>query len=242
MPQRPKWLGGFVGGNLGSLNYEVFTVQNLPYKEIKLEKELMSVKWFDYRQLAHLQATYYFVKCYTEAYRAFVRRALDSERAAYYQPFGTADILKSKDLKTVTRLRQMVDGLGMRYDFFMTFAMNKQHRMMGEGKIYAPRPGHILNNEELIASAVLAWEEQCEVAMQFAKDPMYRVENFGNTAANAYQLEHEAFVIAQIDKRRHKHYALSAALYRYGVIRVEEAIRHFGAGLVSEAIREYGLA
>lgn len=252
MIQRPKWLGGFYGGNLGFLNYEIFTIQNFARADLKCEAELMTVKWFDYRRLHPLQATYYFVQCYTVAYQDFYRKAIDKDRAPYVRCLSAIDFLEAKERATIFRLRQLVDRLGMRYDFFLRYAMNSHYRMVSQpgrvdkyghkikaGQVYAPRPGHLLNNEELIAGAVLAWEEQCKASLEIARDPYYRVSNFNGSRD---QQAHEAFVIQQIKLRTHPRFALSTALYKYDAVRIEEAIRQFGPGMVHEAINEIQLA
>lgn len=236
MIQRPKWLGGFFGGNLGFLNYEIFTIQHFTRADLKPEAELMAVKWFDYRRLHPLQATYYFVKCYTAAYQDFTRRAVSVDRAPYVRCFSDVDFLTAKEKATVFRLRQLVDRLGMRYDFFLSFAMSWYYRLVGDkGQIYAPRPGHMLKNEELIADAMIAWEELCQVSLQVAKDPYFRVANF--IPGNRDQLAHEAFVIDQIKQRQHQRFSLASALYTYDAIRIEEALRQFDGQMVSEALK-----
>lgn len=236
MTQRPTWLGNFYGGSLGFLNYEVLTIQHIPRKELAVETTLMRTKWFDYRRLHPMQATYFFVKCWTDAYRAFVRRNLDAERAPYMRCVKEVDFLEAKEKLSIWRLRQKLDRLGMRYDFFLMFAMKWFHRFKGaDGKIYSPRPSHMSGNDELLSDAILAWEEQCAISMQFARDPYYRVSNFNGSDA---QRAHEAFVIDQIKKRRIPHYSLHAAMYLHDVVRVEEALRHFEERVVRNAIGE----
>jgi hypothetical protein len=238
MTQRPTWLGSFYGGSLGFLNYEVLSIQNIPQKDLAKEAELMSVKWFDYRRLHPMQATYYFVKCYTDAYRDFCRKAINAETAPYVRAIKQHDFLEAKEKLSFWRMRQLCDRMGMRYDFFLSFAMSWLHKMIGDGKVYPPRPSQIMNNEDLIASAMLAWEEQCQVSMQVASDLYYRVSNF---TGSRDQQAHEAFVIGQVKSRNVPQYSLHAALYLYDVVRVEEALRHFDARVVNMAINEVRL-
>ena len=236
MTQRPKWLGNFYGGNLGFLNYEVLTIQHIPRKELRCEAELMGVKWFDYRRLHPMQATYYFVKCWTDAYRSFVRRNLDAERAPYVRCVKERDFLDAKEKLSIWRLRQKLDRLGMRYDFFLMFALRWFYRFKGDnGAIYAPRPSHMASNDDLLSDAIIAWEEQCATSLQFARDPYFRVANFNGCDT---QRAHEAFVLQQIKKRRVPHFALHAAMYLYDVVSVEEAVRQLGEPAVRSAIAE----
>lgn len=236
MTLRPTWLGNFHGSQLGFLNYEVLTVQHIPHKDLLAETELMGVKWFDYRQLHHMQATYYFMKCYTTAYRGFCKKAVNAETSPYVRCVKGNDFLDAREKLSFWRLRQLCDRMGMRYDFFLTFSMNWFYKMVGaDGKIYPPRPAHLLRNEDLIAEAMIAWEEQCVTSLQIAKNPYYRVSNF---VGSKNQLLHEAFVIEQIKLRRHSKYSLHAAIYLYDVLRVEEALRHFELSEVNGAMKE----
>lgn len=231
---RPTWLENFYGANLGFLNYEVLSIQHIPARELAKETELMESKWFDYRRLHPLQATYYFVKCYTDAYRAFCKKAIDHETAPYVRCIKEHDFLKAREKMSFWRLRAACDQVGIRYDFFLTFAMNWFYRFVGQdGKVYPPRPSHFAKNEELFADAVIAWEEQCRVSLQVAKDPYYRISNFAGRKA---QQDHEAFVLRQIGQRAVTRYSLHAALYVYDVVRIEEALRSFESKVVEAAI------
>jgi len=233
---KPTWLGHFYGGSLGFLHYEVLTIQHIPFKEYENEAELMASKWFDYRRLHPMQATYYFVKCYTEAYQAFYRKAIDAEVAPFVRCIKKRDFLEAKERLSMWRLRRLCDQLGMRYDFFLNFAMNYHYRMMtNDGKVYPPRPAHLLNNEDLIADAVIAWEEQCQATLQIAADPYYRTSQF---VGSRDQLAHEAFVVGLIKQRRVPKYSLHVAMYLRDVVRIEEALRHFDNDVIKAAIAE----
>jgi hypothetical protein len=234
MIQHPTWLGNFYGGRFGFLNYEVLTIQNIPHKELKPEAGLMLSKWFDYRKLHPMQATYYFVKCYTDAYRNFCRKAVNFETADYISSIKGKDFLKAREMLSFWRLRQLVDQTGMRYDFFLSFAMSWFYRMVSvDGKVYPPRPAHLLRNEDLIAEVMIAWEEQCSVSLQVARDPYYRVVNF---TGSKNQLAHEAFVIGQAKARRFPEYSLRSLIYEFDAIRIEEALRRFDQRVVLSAI------
>lgn len=240
MTPKATWLGSFYGGSLGFLNYEVLAIQHIPHKELAGEADLMASKWFDYRRLHPMQATYYFVKCYTEAYRAFCRRAVNADTAPFVKCIKGHDFLEAREKLSFWRLRRLCDQMGMRYDFFLTFAMTHLYRMQDEsGKIYPPRPAMLLKNEDLIAEAMLAWEEQCKISMQVASDPYYRVSNY---TGSRDQQAHEAFVIGQIRARRVPQYSLHAALYLYDAVRIEEALRQFSESVVIAAIKEVSLS
>ena len=245
MALTPKHLEGFHGSNLGFLNYEILSIQNFTHKEVKMEPALMLSKWYDYRQLHYIQATYYFMKCYTNAYKDFVRTSIDSEKAVYVKAIKGHDFLDAREKSAFLRLRQLIDVCGMPYDFFLGRAMRLHYKMVGtKGVIYAPRPGHIACNEELVTKIMLAWEKQCEAYMNVAKSPFYKVKNFVgfpdlSRVGAPDQLAHEAWIIEQIKGRAHPKYALSTALYKTDTVRVEEALRQFDHHIISAAMTEH---
>jgi hypothetical protein len=237
---RPKWLGNFYGSNIGFLNYEVLTIQHIPRKDLKDETALMTSKWFDYRRLHPMQASYYFVHCYTQAFRNFYRKAINVEAAPFVRCVKEHDFLEAREKLTLWRLRQLCDRIGIRYDFFLNYTLDRHYRMVAAGgKVYPPRPAHILNNESLIADAALAWEEWLSTSLQFAKDPFYRVSNFSD---DRRQLDHEAFVVKQIKARRLKHFSIHAAMYVHDVMRIERAMLEFSAEDVNAAISEVNVS
>jgi hypothetical protein len=238
MTPRPLWLGNFFGGSLDFLNYEVLTIQHIPAKDLAKEPTLMQSKWFDYRRLHPMQATYLFMRRYNDAYRAFHRMAVNADAAPFVRAIKGHDFLEAKEKMSFWRLRQRCDELGMRYEFFLGFAMRWMHRLVGDGRVLAPRPSMLLNNQELLTDAMLAWEEQCETALQVARDPYFRVSNF---MGHDTQRAHEQFVIEQIKRRKVPHYSLHAAIYLFDAVRVEEALRHFDVSVIDRAIKEVRL-
>ena len=238
--QRPKHLGVFFGGNLGLLNYEILSIQNFKREELNRDAELMRQKWFDYRSLHHLQATYYFVECYTQAIRSHYARTINRDTAPYLRLCKDVDFVNSKERRSIYRLRQLADTMCVPYDFFLNFALKTHYKMIGEkGEWYMPRPSHLVSNEKLIENVMLAWEELCAAAIQFSKDPYYRVQNWTGSQT---QRDHEAWVIKQIKDRKQPHFSLCAALYKNGVVRFEEAVRQFDQATISGAMQEFDFA
>ena len=229
------WAGNYYGSHFQPDHYEILTVQKIPGKERKDESALMDVKWYDYRLMHPMQATYYLVHLYRQAYRDFIRRSMDVAKAPYVQAIKERDYLDSRECLAFWRLRRTIDQLGMRYDFFLGFAMKWLHKMIGNGKVYPPRPAMLSKNQELMGAALVAWDDLCKSSMQVAQSPSYRVSNF-NHRASAHQRAHEAFVVSQLMKRAHPHFGLNAAMYLYDVVSIETALEAFGGELVHRAI------
>lgn len=240
MPQVPKslfWAGNYYGSQLLPDHYEILTVKEIPHKERNGESALMEVKWFDYRLMHPMQATYYFAHLYKQAYKDFIRRSMNYEAAPYVQAFKERDFLDSRERMSFWRLRRLVDQLGMRYDFFLHFAMNHLHKMIGGGKVYPPRPAMLGKNEDLLEAAVVAWDDLCASSLQIAASSSYRVAQFSHRFSK-HQRAHEQFVIKQLRRRRQPHYGLHAAMYLYDVVRIEAALEAFSEETVMRAIGE----
>lgn len=238
-PSLPKlflhWSGNYFGSKFKPDHFEALTIQHIPKKELVCESQLMQTKWFDYRLMHPMHATYYFIKLYHEAYRDFCRRSMNHEAAAYVRCIKEPDFLDCREKLSFWRLRQAIDALGMRYDFFLRFAMKWIHRMIGAGKVYPPRPSMLSKNADLLGAAMLAWDELCCASLQFASSPYFRVSNYVQCQC---QKAHQTFVIGQIKRRRIPHYSLHAALYLYDIVSIEAAIENFGEQTVSRAINE----
>lgn len=235
-PTQPNWLGPFFGSDLSFQDCEVLTIQNIPRKTLKEETALMQTKWFDYRRLHPLHSTYFFMHCYTLAYREFVRVAVDMDKAPYAKPIKGNDFLENRERLAFWRLRQLADKLGIRYDFFLNRSMKwYMEECFRRESLYAPRPGHIATNEELLATVMMAWEEEVATRLQVPADPWYKVANF---TGDVHQLAQEAFAVAQVNGHQHKRFSLSSLIYEHDILRVEEAIRQFGPDLVEDAMNE----
>jgi len=263
-PSEPNWLGPYPGSELSRQDCEVLTVQNIPHKLLKEESALMQTKWFDYRRLHPMHATFYFLECYKDAYQGFIRAAVNAEAAPYSLPCATKEYKMVKSSKTgrmvksnfviregltfidsrerlsFWKLRQLADRIGIRYDFFLNQAMKwYREQCFRSGKVHAPRPSHIATNEELLATVMLAWEGELETRLQIPKDPIFSTIKF---VGSPLQLSYERFAIEQVGKYRHQRFSLSSLIYKHDAIRITEAIKHFGPDLVSDALGVYQFA
>jgi hypothetical protein len=233
---KPKWIGSFYGSDFSHQDYEILTIQNIAGKVLKPELALMNSKWFDYRRLHPMLATFYFMECYKTAYRGFYRVAVNADIADFVKPIKGDNFLEAREKLSFWKLRQLIDGLGIRYDFFLSHAMRwYAEECFRRESLYPPRPGHIATNEDLITSVMIAWEEEIAMRIQVAQDDWFRIENFVGVKD---QLEYEQFSIAQIRNRQVKRFSLCSALYINDSVRITEAIKEFGESLVLDAIKE----
>ncbi|MCY1546558.1 hypothetical protein D9M68_825590 [compost metagenome] len=165
-------------------------------------------------------ATYLLAQAYNDAYRMFMREAVDVGRQ-HMNGFKGKDFIQTREYASFWRLRQLIDGYGIRYDFFMLTAMKWFFR---RNYRQPPRPQHIYSNSELIVDVTGAWVVELRNKLQFAKLPSFRTENF--TAAT-HQIAYERFLLDQIGQRRNPAFGLYSAIYRERVLRLEAAASRF---------------
>lgn len=229
--QNLTWSGSFFGDGLDLEHYEILMMQYVPAKDRKIESELMTTKWFDYRLMHPAQATYYFYRKYKDAYREYYRKAINHEAAAFVKPTKQHDFLLSREAMSFWRLRQAVDALGIRYEFFLTFAF-EQLRIVVNGRPLPPRPGQ-LKSDKILTDAYIAWQGMCDSSLQIACSPYFTASQYIHAQM---QVDYENFILEQIKKRRVPHFALSACLYLYDAVRIEAVIEAFDDGLIQNAI------
>ena len=234
VPGPQDWLGYFFGHDIDREHAELLALQYVPTMLMRQEAELFRKKWFDYRRLHPTVATYYFASCYSKAYGQAMKVMKDVS-GQYMKGFKGMDFLESRERLSFWRLRQGVDKLGIRYDFFLRRAMDWY---VAAGWLQPPRPSHILNNPEMIVEVMMAWEEECRARMQWPKDPTYKASAW---CGSIDQVAWEQWCVDQLHKRQHPQYALHAALYTEHVLRIEAAIENFPERVIDSAQFECGL-
>lgn len=232
-PKYLDWAEHFFGDGLDLEHYEILMMQRIPKKERKSETHLMTTKWFDYRLMHPMQATYYFFRLYKDEYRNFYRKAIDHNAADFVLPTKERDFILSREALSFWRLRQAADAFGIRYDFFLKIAFDKCFKIISNGRPLPPRPMH-LKTDELLFQIQVAWEELCQASLQIAKSRYFTASNFHNSAM---QRDYEDFIIEQVRMRQRPHYALGTCLYRYEALRIEKAMECFDEITLVNAIK-----
>lgn len=220
----------FFGANLSSRTYAVRTIQKIDRKIMAKEAELYGRKWFDYRPLCPAEATYLMAHFYNKAYANFMARCFD-RGLIHMKAIKGKDFLEHREAKSFWRLRQKIDELGIRYDFFFSKAFN-WYEARGWKKA-APRPSHMNSNDDLIIDVCNAWAEERNGKIQFATHRRYTAAEFVGAPD---QIQYEQFIVAEIRRKPNFKYPLHSALYVFDAIRVETALIEFGAETVRGAI------
>jgi len=221
--------GTFFGSSLTRQECEAFAIARIDAKLLKKEVGLYATKWFDYRPLHPTMATYLLAHHYNRAYGDFMKEALDYKKR-FMAAFKGKDVMMAREVKSFWKLRQRIDELGIRYDFFCREAMAW---CIDNGWRQPPRPAHVSTNDDLIVFVMNRWHEECQAKVQWAINPRYTAAQFVGAPD---QVAYEAYLAEAIMKRAHPKFALHAALYHHDAVRIEAAIRIFPATAIDAAI------
>lgn len=221
--------GPYFGSSLTFNDCEVLAIQNIDHKLRGKESRLYSMKWFDCRQMHPTQATYLLAHLYSRAYADFMSTCAD-RGLRFMAGFKGKDFFLSRERKSFWRLRQRIDELGIPYDFFLRAAMNWH---IAAGWKQPPRPAHISSNDEMTLEITNLWELECRAKLPFAASLRYTAENFVGAPD---QIEYEETLTTRIMQRPVPKYALHAALYVYGALRIETALRQCSSEAVCDAV------
>lgn len=190
--------------NLSALELERRTWQFVRADLLAEESSLYQTKWWDYRPLHPLAATYRFTLAYHDAYvRAYAKRK-DVNAAKFVNPLKENNFLRGST-QAVTgfwRARQFADRLGTPYDFYCTRAM--EYAAVCDWP-YLPQP-HILYSSKsknqhgsMLEFIVEKWDKAQESRIFTAESDFYRVENF---IGNIHQIEHQRHLVRCLEKYR----------------------------------------
>ena len=143
-------------------------------KRFKRELNLMQTKWFDYRILHPVIATYLFAWEYTKVYQRYYAMTIDYGKSAYVRGFKGGDAWLSTNSGGFVNARQKADELGMPYGFFISNAFDFLYIKKWK---HIPRPCH-LYAADVIEVVTQRWSEFQRAAMTLAQDDFFKnIEN-----------------------------------------------------------------
>jgi hypothetical protein len=157
--------------------------------EARLELDLFRKKWFCYRFLHPVAATYLYAHFYQIAYRRTYARNVNRGTAEYIRIFSNEDIFKC-DPPIVTSMwkgRQIADAIGAPYEFVIESAMRNTLRYWKQPHL--PRPGQIYN-DWVCETIVKEWEENKRFATPHSDHQEYRTHRYVGTREQNDHHEH----------------------------------------------------
>lgn len=157
---------------------------------IEMEASLYGAKWFDYRFMNPVQATYLYAHEFIRFYRMCASKNYSSKNGDFRQPIMGGDLfamperkedetkasfekrLKRKKLQIsgIWRGRQFADAMGMPYAEYLEFAFHWTMRFWKQA--YPPRPTQMYTDLVLDRTAS-AWDERQGSMLFFSKLPQY---------------------------------------------------------------------
>lgn len=221
----------FYGIELTDDECEMMALTSIHHLHLEDEAAAMQNKWFDYRLWPHIKATYYFAKCYEEAYRRFFAETRDLKTSRIVPVFNHTDPMQSRQSTNLHLARQAFDIAGIRYEFGIRFAMR---RFQERGWRVMPRTNQ-LYGDEIIADMKEAWEEECRAKLQIPSNEYFKAENY---CGDVIQKQYHEWLFDQINKRVHRYMTLGQVIYVDRVLPEDIAIEKYGAELISRAKRD----
>lgn len=217
----------YYGQHLNHTDCEMLAVARINPNFRKRESALLRTKWFDYRLLHPVKATYLYAAQYRSAVQLMYGRTKDIRGAGEVKAFTPEDVFQCGELVSFWRARQELDALGVRYEFGLRFAMNKY---INNGWRFFPRPNQMLG-EELLLDIRDAWAEECAIRLQIAEAPDFRAGQFVGSPA---QIAYREWLLECVRRRANKIGAL-ATLLKEGIIDTLLAEERFGASVANQA-------
>lgn len=203
-------------------------------KLLEPERWLMTTKWFDYRFLDPVQATYLFAHHYREVYRRKYADHIDTQRAPYVNGLKAQDPFegqgKNPEGVGLWKARQMADGLTMPYDLFVDIAM--EWKLRRSKRKYLPRPLH-LYEYDLMTAVNETWNDRRMSKIYVAMDERFLNENYRETAI---QDAHHEWLIESLRTRASISHLLHQLVSVDRVLPSEKALKAFGGQVLSQAI------
>lgn len=176
------------------------------------EAELITKRWFDYRGMHAVAATYLYAHLYKQQTAKFYAQNIDIRTVEEARSFFPDDIFMSRDLTSMWLARRAADQLVIPYTFILQFA---QERFIARLQHNFPRPNQ-LYGEEIEADVAQAWNERLATQLTYSRSPRYQVRNWSRQVDQA---QHILFLVEQIMRRpAHSRANLLGRLIHEGVL------------------------
>jgi hypothetical protein len=240
--------GTFPGHDLPDDECEVILYTLWPDKERKREAKLFAQKWWDYRTLSVVHATYLFSHILTTETRSIIRAHIDDAPATVapngtvrdWNPIKAGDVFDPpsqasrmpywrRKVGGLIRARQAADAEGIPYEVFVKAGL--RHFYFGAGsyvlqrqdqngsRTVMPEP-NLLYGEDCLAQIRDTWLQALGSRLHAAEHPRYRIANDDGHADHA---EHRDWLRQQLDRRPVQDWA-AARLVRDGLLSRDQAL------------------
>lgn len=231
--------GEFYGAKLTEQRCEELALTRIGPELLRAEASLMQTKWFCYRRMHFVKATYLFANAYRDAFEQAWKRNFDRFELAKtgIRAWSGPDIfdLERSRIQGFVKARQAADRFGVPYNVFCrvavqavlddawTLKQSYKHNTI-------PRPEH-LRSLHAIKTTVRTWElEECAAKLRFSPLDYYLTQHYvGATDQDA----HQSWLIDQIKRRQTPSYALRHVVIDRPMLFPERAAEVWGEKLIS---------
>lgn len=190
----------------------------LELKGMKIDQEhrdgeaaLMRKRWFDYRGMHPVEATYLYAHFYKEQTLKFYESVIDIRTVENARAFVPDDIFMSRDMTSMWLARRCADQHGLPYPFVLRFA---QDRFFSRTQHSFPRPNQ-LYGEEFEIDLLAAWKEEVARKITYSSQARYKLSAW---TGELDQAEHLHFVMEQIKARPAPRHRLMARMIAEGIL------------------------
>jgi hypothetical protein len=161
------------------------------------ECDLFTSKWFDYRYLNPVKATYLYAHEFKKVYRRFFRKTIDYRGAEAVRPLKRDDLFECPQalISAIWRGRQHADAMGIPYDLYIDFAMEACLRFWK--RPHLPRPAQLYSGE-VCEFVQKKWEDHQQGFLHVGDHYSFRVQHYVGTPA---QDDHHEWLMNQATKR-----------------------------------------
>lgn len=222
---------------------DLLAIQKISPALFKEETSLYQTKWWDYRHLHPVEATYEFANEYLAAYRRVIQRRIESEVAKRIFPVkGMKDIFNdAKDIQITGfwKARQMADRIGCPYSFYCSEAL-----LYGDKRDWAflPKPTQMYSTQRkfetdpsLVESIAAAWNDKKANSVVHSSLSQFDLANYNEQRV---QIEHQESLVSQIQGKKHKqHLLLAQFVFDTPKLSYDRAVKAFGIEAVEHSKR-----
>lgn len=201
----------------------------------EFEGMLFTSKWFDYRFMNPVVATYVYAHEYVKAFRAAYRVTFDAracEGPRPITPMKHHDLFRCSQpfISAIWRGRQHADAMGIPYDVYLELAFEGNLRFWKQA--FLPRPAQFYSGEvcKYIAER---WEDRQKGIFYYGRHSAYRTHRY---VGAPMQNDHHEWLFDQATKRDNA-FRMLANMYASELIPLEKIKTRFGED-VSQRVLE----
>jgi hypothetical protein len=163
----------YFGKDFSDLQLDYVCLRSIPQELTKKEPSLYDKKWWDYRDLHPMGATYNFVYEYNRAYKNIASKRIETKKVQIFE--GDFLLRPESVIRGFWLGRQVADELSMPYNFYCYYTIDTSEKMDWP---YLARPED-MSNTALVTETFNQWTEYTKHVTVYPKTEGYKIANPG---------------------------------------------------------------